>query len=106
MGWAGVPLGVATSMFCAIALGIGIDYAIHFLDRLGDRRGPAAVEEAAAEVGPAIVTDAAAIAFGFGLLTLSQVPANARLGGLVAFALLASCVLTLAGLGALLARKP
>jgi len=43
-----------------------------------------------------------AIALGFGLLGLSQVPANARLGLLVAFALTASCVLTLGGLAALL----
>ena len=28
MGWLGVPLGVATSMYCAITLGIGVDFAI------------------------------------------------------------------------------
>lgn len=36
-----------------------------------------------AEVGPAIVFDAASIGLGFAVLLLSQVPANARLAGLL-----------------------
>ncbi len=107
MGWLGIPLGVATSMFCAITLGIGVDYAIHFLERL--RRARAAGREqpvlvAVGEAGPAIVADTLAIALGFGLLVVSQVPANARLGVLVAMALGAGCLLTLGGLAALLAE--
>jgi hypothetical protein len=106
MGWLGVPLGVATSTFCAIALGVGVDHAIHYREawrraRAGGEAEPAL--EAVRAAGPAIVTDAAAIALGFGLLTLSRVPPNARLGALVAAALLASAALTLAGLGAFLA---
>ncbi len=105
MGWLGMPLGVATSMFCAITLGIGVDYGVHFSD--GCRRAraegrPSPVRRALEESGPAIVTDCLAIVLGFGLLGFSQVPANARLGALVALALAACCVLTLAGLGALL----
>lgn len=107
MGWLGIPLGVATSMFCAITLGIGVDYAIHLLGgfrraRLTGRSEPAL--HALREAGPAILFDALAIAAGFGLLLFSQVPANARLGLLVAAALFASCCLTLLGLGALLIR--
>jgi predicted RND superfamily exporter protein len=108
MGWAGIPLGVATSMFCAITLGIGVDYAIHFLERRRRRRQeghPAPVSAAVADAGPAIVADTAAIALGFGLLGISQVPANARLGLLVALALASGCLLTLVGLGALLHRE-
>ena len=33
MGWLGIPIGVATSMFCAVTLGIGVDYGIHFFER-------------------------------------------------------------------------
>ncbi len=105
MGWLGVPLGVATSMFCAITLGIGIDYAVHFYERFRRARAaghPAPAELALGEAGPSIIADTLAIALGFGLLGLSQVPANARLGLLVALALTASCLLTLGGLGALL----
>lgn len=103
MGWLGIPLGVATSMFCAITLGVAVDYAIHFLERyraLRPEAGATAVERALEETGPAIASDVVAIALGFGILAFSQVPANARLGVLVALALVAGGALTLAGLGA------
>ncbi len=105
MGWLGIPLGVATSMFCAITLGIGVDYAIHYLE--AQRRGGGGTQgvlAAAADAGPAILADTLAIALGFGLLLVSQVPANARLGLLVAVALVSSCLLTLGGLSLLLSR--
>jgi len=108
MGWTGIPLGVATSMFCSITLGVGIDYGIHFYEVFLRLRGEGAGRDAAlaavAEAGPAIVADTAAIALGFGVLGISQVPSNARLGFLVAGALAVACALTLAGLGALLHR--
>jgi len=111
MGWLAIPLGVATSMFCAITLGIGVDYAIHFhaayrATRAEHDSAPTAVAQAVARVGPAILVDTVAISIGFGLLMLSQVPANARLGMLVACALIANSLFTLAGLGAFLARLP
>lgn len=100
LGWLGIPLGVATSMFFAIALGLGVDsQSIHFLDgwrRLGD------VRRTVEEVGPAIALNTAAVAAGFGLLAVSSVPANARLGLLIALALALGGILTLSGLGSLL----
>lgn len=111
MGWAGIPLGVATSMFCSITLGIGIDYGIHLLavhrrrTEEGSPPGFATALDATLEAGPAILVDMLAVAAGFGLLAFSQVPANARLGLVVALALGASALLTLAGLGALLAVR-
>lgn len=108
MGWAGIPLGVATSMFCAITLGIGDDYAIHFLERreraraAGDTRPE---RTAILEAGPAILWDALAIALGFGLLAASQVPPNRRLGLLVGLALLAAAAFALSGLGAALSFR-
>ena len=44
-----------------------------------------------AATGPAIAIDAAAVALGFGVMTLSQVPANARLGGLLVLSI-AGCL--------------
>lgn len=107
MGWLDVPLGVATSMFCAITLGVGVDHGIHYLESVRRNREAGTVEPpraALGEAGPAITADAVAIAAGFGLLAVSQVPANARLGLLVAAALVSSAVLTLGGLGSLLSR--
>lgn len=105
MGWLGIHLGVATSMFCAITLGIGADYGIHFLERF--RRAQAQGDSqpqrtALIEAGPAILVDCLAIALGFALLGFSEVPANVRLGSLVAVALFASCLLTLTGLAVLI----
>jgi predicted RND superfamily exporter protein len=33
MGYAGIPLGIATSMFAALTVGIGVDFGVHFLHR-------------------------------------------------------------------------
>lgn len=100
MGWLGIPLGVATSMFAAMTLGVGVDYAIHLLARLEKVReagleGAAALARALAETGPAILIDSASTILGFAVLLLSQVPANHRLGGLLTVSLLVCVVATL-----------
>ncbi|MGB2984987.1 MAG: MMPL family transporter [Phycisphaerae bacterium] len=107
MGWWGMPLGVATSMFAGMTLGIGVDYAIHLLERfrLARRRGleiEPAITDAVAATGPAIFIDALAVALGFGIMTLSQVPANAHLGGLVVLSIVNCFAVTLLLLPALL----
>ena len=111
MGWTGMPLGVATSMFAGMTLGIGVDFAIHLLERyrLARRRGldPAeAVTDAVTITGPAVFIDALAVALGFGILTLSQVPANARLGALVVLSIAGCLAATLLLLPALLRLWP
>ena len=109
LGWLGIPLGVATSMFCAVTLGIGVDYSIHLLARHRAlcRAGPSSSESgpgtrAVGAVAPAILIDAAAVILGFGLLLASQVPTNRWLGVAVAVTLAASALLTLGGTGGVL----
>lgn len=111
MGWAGIPLGVATSMFCAITLGVGVDFGVHLLAGLRRARergscGTDAVLQGVEEAGPAIVADALAVAAGFGVLAVSQVPATSRLGLLVGGALLAACGAALGLLPVLAAVRP
>jgi hypothetical protein len=106
MGLAGMPLGVATSMFAGMTLGIGVDFAIHWMERyrLARERGlgvDAALTDAAAVTGPAVTIDGVAVAMGFGVLALSQVPANARLGALVLLSIFSCLVATLLLLPAL-----
>jgi predicted RND superfamily exporter protein len=106
MGWAHIPIGVATSMFSAMTLGIGIDYAIYLqeryrLARARDLSHEAALVDAIGEAGPAIIIDAISVALGFGIMVVSQVPANAWLGALVALGMLACLVGTLVVLPAL-----
>ena len=62
----------------------------------------AALVEAVTTTGPAVLVDALAVALGFGILTLSQVPANARLGGLVVLSIVGCLAATLLALPALL----
>jgi uncharacterized protein len=88
MGWLGIPLGVATSMFAAMTLGIGVNCAIQLLEGYSQARaGGAAPLEAANRAmtltGPPALVNTIAVSLGFGVLMLSQVPANARLGLLV-----------------------
>jgi predicted RND superfamily exporter protein len=110
MGWLGIPLGVATSMFAGMTLGIGVDYAIHLLSRLDRARadglaGEAALSAALGSSGPAILIDTLAVGLGFATLLLSQVPANVRLGGLLALSLSVCMAATVTLVPALLTRR-
>lgn len=96
----GTSLGTASSMFAAIALGVGIDYSIHLV--AAERRhrklgapGPEAVRRALMQTGPAILTSALAIAAGFSLLGFSAVMPNRRLGLLVALTMTLCAIVTL-----------
>ena len=111
MGFFGVPLGVATSMFSGMTLGIGVDYAIHVMERyrLAQRRGAdnqAAIIDAVSASGPANIIDGLGVALGFGVVMLSQVPANARLGGLIVLSIATCLLMTLVLLPALLSIWP
>ena len=111
MGWIGMPLGVATSMFSGMTLGIGVDYDIHVMERyrLAQRRGAdnqAAIIDAVRASGPANIIDGLGVALGFGVVMLSQVPANARLGGLIVLSIATCLLMTLVLLPALLSIWP
>ncbi|MBI1825939.1 MAG: MMPL family transporter [Planctomycetes bacterium] len=110
MGWIGMPLGVASSMFSAMTLGVGVDYAIHLLERIKLYRGRGmprreAIHEAIVSTGSALSGNTIAVAVGFGVLILSQVPANARLGGLLSLSLLNCFLATLIVLPAFLSLR-
>jgi predicted RND superfamily exporter protein len=92
MGWADIPLGVATSMFAAMTLGIGVNCAIHLLEgfsqaRAGGKSPPDALSQSLRLTGPPAFINTLAVSLGFGVLMLSQVPANARLGLLLVLGL-------------------
>jgi uncharacterized protein len=92
MGWAGIPLGVATSMFAAMTLGIGVNCAIHLLEGFDQARAAGNSVAAASSLalrltGPPAFINTLAVSLGFGVLMLSQVPANARLGILLVMGL-------------------
>src|SRR5205085_5853310 len=85
MGWLNIPLGVATSMFAAMTLGIGVNCAIHLLEAYSLARAagaavPESLRRSIGQTGPQALINTLAGSLGFGVLLLSQVPANARLG--------------------------
>lgn len=91
MGFAGIPLGVGTSMFSAIAIGLSIDFAIHTLDRLRDiARKDGVSDEALLRLYPttgrALFFNFIAVGGGFGVLMTSDVPPLVKFGALVAIA--------------------
>ena len=109
MGFTGIWLGVGTSMFAAIAIGIAIDFAVHTLDRLIVlvRRQGFTIEDAFSRLFPstgrALLFNFTAVLLGFGVLMTSQVPPLMRFGSLVAVAVSSSFVASLTILPALIA---
>jgi predicted RND superfamily exporter protein len=111
MGWAGIPLGVATSMFAAMTLGIGVNCAIQLLEshrqvRAAGAPASEALARALALTGPPALINTIAVSLGFAVLMLSQVPANARLGTLLVLGLVNCFVVSLLILPVMLHWSP
>ena len=92
MGYAGIALGVATSMFGALCLGVGVGFALHMTHAHARARRREASPEAATEQllrgsGRAIRWNATVLGLGFLVLTLSALRPNHRLGLLLAGAM-------------------
>jgi len=97
MGWLGVPLGVATSMFAAMTFGIGVNCAIQLLESYRQAQAQTVtpgqttrledLKRAMALTGPPALINTIAVSLGFSVLMLSQVPADARLGLLMVLGL-------------------
>jgi predicted RND superfamily exporter protein len=97
---AGTPLGIANSMFAGIALGIGLDFAIHLTTayRQKLRQGVPAGEALRSTLeltGPAVCVSAASITAGFSVLLLSEISPNVQLGVMICLCLLTCAVTTL-----------
>jgi predicted RND superfamily exporter protein len=113
MGFAGVPLGVGTSMFASIAIGVGVNPAIHILDRLRmELPAPGAEPErvfaaALAFTGYRLFYAAFVLVVGFGLLCLSEFRTLVEFGLLIGLAIGTAFVASVTLLPALMAAwKP
>lgn len=100
MGITGIPINIATVLVGAIALGIGIDYSIHFSVRFSTYyRGPSTAAEAVTRTiqttGRAIIINVLAVTMGFiALLFANLIP-------LRQFGILTAVVMLTSGTGAL-----
>ncbi|MEE9356352.1 MAG: efflux RND transporter permease subunit, partial [Methylococcaceae bacterium] len=108
MGLIGITLAVGTSMTAAIALGIGIDFSIHTLDRIKlliTEQGfepETALRQLYPSTGRALLFSFFAVFIGFGILGLSYVPPLSKLGMLIAFSVLISFISSMTVLPALI----
>ena len=96
----GTPLGIANSMFAGIALGIGLDFAIHLVTAYRQRlnQGMPASEALRSThdvTGPAVCVSAASITAGFSVLMLSEIAPNVQLGLMICLCLVTCAVTTL-----------
>lgn len=95
LGWSGISLSLATSMIASIALGIGVDEAVHLLSefnhqvrRNADER--AAVTAAMRSVGPPLVYATLALTLGFLVLVGSSFVPLRHFGALSALNVITS----------------
>ena len=107
MGWFKIPLDIASAMIASIAIGIGIDYAIHFFNRYKEELAfGKSVEEAIritiSNTGQAILYNAAAVGLGFLVLVFSSMPPLGRFGWLIALTMFFSSTASMTVLPALL----
>ena len=99
MGWFGIPLNSTTALLSSIAIGIGIDYAVHLIEQYklnsvcGDK--DLTVKKTMAHSGRAIMFNAAVVIAGFLVLLFSVFPPNRELGFLVSLNMFISFVGTL-----------
>jgi predicted RND superfamily exporter protein len=109
MGFFGIPLDVATVLTGSIALGIGIDYAIHFSVRfknfyLAGYTAKDAIMETLRTTGKAILINVVAVTMGFLTLLFAQLVPLQRFGILIAVAMVGSGLGALTTLPAMLLR--
>ncbi len=95
MGFTGIPLNLITMTTSSIAIGVGVDYAIHYVHRVQHERRAGlgfdeAIPAAMRDSGVAIAMNALTVAAGFSALTLSAYRGVAHMGLLIAVTMLTS----------------
>lgn len=100
MGLLKIPLSTTTALLSSIAIGIGIDYAIHFIEnyknavkKYSTRHD--AIHATMSHTGKAILFNAIVVISGFLVLLFSVFPPNRTLGALVSMNMFTSFVGTL-----------
>ncbi len=111
MGWFRIPIDISTSTIASIAIGIGIDYTLHFMERfkasMKKETLGCALLTTMRTTGVGILFNAVAVAAGFSSLMLSQVTGNFYIGLLMALVMITSSLAAVTLLpAALITFKP
>jgi predicted RND superfamily exporter protein len=107
MGITGIPLNVVTVLVASVSMGIGIDYAIHYIAHFNDalQRGyelESAVEEAMMISGKAILINFISVSAGFLMLVFSDLMPMVYFGSMIGLSMLGSSMGALTLLPAIL----
>ncbi len=100
MGFASLPLDAVTSIIASLAIGIGVDYAVHYISRyrleLADGHDEeAALRRAGSTAGRGIFFNALALILGFLVLAFSHFRAIAVFGYLISVTMIVSSLAAL-----------
>ncbi|MEO8179305.1 MAG: MMPL family transporter [Deltaproteobacteria bacterium] len=99
MGALGIPLDIGSALICSVAIGVGVDYGIHYLARLDyevvNRSDLGeAIDATSRHSGVPIASNAMTVGVGFLALLVSDfVPIN-TIGWMVSLTMFSSCVAT------------
>ncbi len=107
MGFAGIKLNIGTAMVASIAVGIGIDYTIHYMaayhhEYMLTKGKGKFLRRTFLTSGKAILFNAVSVGAGFGVLAFSQFNILAELGLLIALTMGTSALVSLTLLPVLL----
>lgn len=97
MGYVGAHLDMATVMIASLTVGIGVDYAVHFLARYRRERASAgeyreALEQTVRTSGRGILINAVTLTLGFLVMLLSSFGALQTFGWLIALTMITSLI--------------
>jgi len=97
MAYSGTPLDMSTLMVSSIAIGIGIDYAIHFISRFrremqSGESAESALQTTIQTTGRGIAYNALALALGFAVLLFSSFKGTSNFGLLIAMTMVISAL--------------
>lgn len=97
MGFLDIPLNTTTALLSSIAIGIGIDYAVHFIEQYRHNASKSddkllVAQKTMAHSGRAISFNAIVVIAGFMVLIFSVFPPNRELGALVSLNMFTSFV--------------
>ncbi len=100
MGFAGIALDLCTSIIASVAIGVGIDYTIHFMETYrAERALTDDLEEVTKKTfktsGKGIITNAIAVGLGFCVLLFSKFIILRYIGALVAVVMFTSSALSM-----------
>lgn len=95
MGFSGINLDMVTSLVASLAIGIGVDYTIHFLERYRQERLKSddlaeVTKNTLRSTGKGILVNAASVGFGLSVLLLSRFVVLRNIGILTAVIMLTS----------------